>query len=88
MRAEEAKKLAMIKHKEKVDTQFGEILKSIQQRASEGHLQLIYHGYMWEENRKALELLGYQTGNDRGTDSIMISWREAPSETSSSIILP
>ena len=89
MRAEEAKKLASRMHAEKIATQYAEILGHIQRRASDGHLQFVFHGYMFPENEQALRLLGYKVGNDRGTDSMMVSWREvtaAPED--SGIILP
>lgn len=90
MRAEEAKKLASTKHAEKIASQYTEILSNIQRRAADGHMQFIFHGYMFPENEQALKLLGYKVGNDRGTDSMMISWREVSvsSEDSSIIITP
>lgn len=89
MRAEEAKKLASTKHAEKIAIQYADILSQIQKRASDGHMQTIYHGYMFPENNEALKLLGYKVENDRGTDSVLISWvyvNATPSD--SSIIIP
>lgn len=89
MRAEEAKRLASKMHAEKIATQYAEMLTNIQRRAAEGHMQFIFHGYMFPENEQALRLLGYKVGNDRGTDSIMVSWREVDaSSEESGIIIP
>lgn len=88
MRAEEAKKLAFSKHAEKIATQYADILSQIQRRASDGHLQTIYHGYMFPENLEALKLLGYKIQNDKGTDSLMIAWYHVDTPADSSIILP
>ena len=78
MRADEAKRLAAKMNKEKISSQYGEILNNIQRRATEGRLQLIYGGYLYEQNKEALILLGYRLSSDRGTDSILITWHEAP----------
>ncbi len=87
MRAEEAKKLALTKHAEKIATQYSEILSHIQKRASEGHLQFIFHGYMFPENVEAMKLLGYKLINEKGTDSLLISWREVAFPDSSSALI-
>lgn len=77
MRADDAKRLAAKMNKEKIANQYAEILGHIHRRASDGHLQFIYGGYMYDQNKAALKLMGYVMGNDKGTDSILVSWREA-----------
>jgi hypothetical protein len=77
MRADEAKRLAAKMNSEKIATQYAEILGHIHRRASDGHLQFIYGGYMYDQNKEALRLMGYTLANDKGTDSILVSWREA-----------
>lgn len=88
MRAEEAKRIAANMNREKIANQYAEVLAGISRRANEGHMQMIYHGYMFPENKEALTLLGYNISNDKGTDSLLISWREATSSDSSIIVNP
>lgn len=77
MRADDAKRLATKMNAEKIATQYAEILGHIHRRASDGHLQFVYGGYMYDQNKEALTLMGYVLANDKGTDSILVSWREA-----------
>ena len=89
MRAEEAKRIAANNNREKITHQYSELLATIQRKAADGHMQFIFHGYMYPENKEALLLLGYKLNNDRGTDSLIVSWREATTvEGDSSIIIP